>query len=57
LESCIFSNLARRSVLGGPGFVLYFNGEFPDLFYADFFVVLFAAVNGKQQVSDQAGEY
>ena len=38
-------------------FILYFDAKLPDSFYADFFVELFTAINGKQQVGDQAGEY
>jgi len=56
-DRIIFQILFARSVLGGPGFILYFNAEFPDPFYADFFVMLLTAVNGKQQICDQSGEY
>jgi len=42
---------------GDPDLVLYFNTESPNPFYADFFAVLLTAVNGKQQVRDQASEY
>ncbi len=45
--------MAVRSVPGAPGFVLYFSTEFPDSFYADFFVVLLTAIDGKQEIGDQ----
>jgi hypothetical protein len=35
-------------------FILYLNAKLPDPFYADFFVVLFTAINGKQKVGNQA---
>ena len=44
-------------VVGDAGLILYLDAKFPDPFYADFFVVLFTAINGKQQVGDQASEY
>jgi len=42
---------------GNQGPILYVYTKFPDLFYADFFIVLLTAIDGKQAVGDQAGKY
>ncbi len=36
--------------------ILYFDAKLSDPFYADFFVVLLPAIDGKQEVGDQAGK-
>ena len=38
-------------LVGDAGLILYFDTKFPDPFYADFFVVLLTAMDGKQKVS------
>jgi hypothetical protein len=42
---------------GDADFILYLDAKLSDSFDADFFVVLFTAINSKQQIGDQAGEY
>ena len=44
-------------VVGNPSLILYLDTKFPDPFNTDLFVVLLTAIDGKQEVSDQAGEY
>jgi len=44
-------------LVGASGLVLYLDANFPDPFNADFFVVLLTAIDGKQEVGDQAGKY
>ena len=41
-------------VVGDEGFILNLDTKSPDPFYADFFVVLFTAIDNKQEVDDQA---
>jgi hypothetical protein len=38
------------------GLILYFDAKLSEPFYADFFVVLLPAIDGKQEVGDQAGK-
>ena len=44
-------------VIGYTGLILDFDTKFPDPFYADFFVVLLTAIDGQQEIGNQAGEY
>ena len=44
-------------VVGDAGLILYPHPKSLDPSYADFFVALLAAVNGKQEVDDQSGKY
>ena len=43
-------------VVGDAGLILYLDAKFPDPFYADFFVVLLTAIDGQQEIGNQAGE-
>ena len=43
--------------IGTAGLILYLNARLSDPFYADSFIVLFTAIDGKQEISDQAGKY
>ena len=36
-------------VVGASGLILYLDTKFPDPLYADFFVVLLRAIDGKQK--------
>ena len=53
----IFKIWSDYTAAGDADFMLYLDAKLPDPFYADFFVVLFTAINGKQQVSNQTSEY
>ena len=44
-------------IVGDAGLILYLDTKFPDPFYADIFVVLLTAIDGKQEVGDRAGKY
>ena len=37
-------------------FVVYLNAQFPNPFYADFFVVLLMAMDSQQEISNQPGK-
>ena len=41
-------------VVGDAGLILYLDTKFPDPFYADFFIVLLTAIDGEQEIGDQA---
>jgi len=53
----IFKVWFDNTATGDADFILYLDAKPPDPFYAGFFIVLFTAINGKQQVGDQASEY
>jgi len=40
--------------IGDTCLVLYLDAKLSDPFYADFFVVVLTAINGKQEIGDQA---
>ena len=56
-NSVIFKIWSEYTTAGDADFILYLDAKLPDSFYADFFIVQFTAINGKQQVGDQASEY
>jgi hypothetical protein len=49
--------LASYMVVGSVDLILYLCSKISDLFDADFFVVVLMAINGKEQVRNQAGKY
>ena len=44
-------------VIGDAGLIVYLDTKLPEPFYADFFIMLLTAIDGKQEVGDQPGKY
>jgi hypothetical protein len=53
----VFKIKSDYTAAGNADSILYLNVKLVDLFYAYVFVVLFTAINGKQQFGDQASKY
>ena len=50
----IFRICPEHAATVDAGLIVYLDAKFPDPFYTDFFVVLLTAIDGKQEVGDQA---